>query len=72
MNGYAAIVEQADDGGFGAWSPELPGCVSAAQSFDECVSLARDAIAFHLDGLREDGLDVPEPRSVGALTICAA
>lgn len=72
MNGYAVIVERADDGGFGAWSPDLPGCVATGPTFDECVESMREALAFHLDGLREDGLAVPEPRAVGALTIAAA
>lgn len=72
MNGYAVIVERADDGGFGAWSPELPGCVATAQSYEQCIADMREAVRFHLDGLREDGLAVPEPRTVGALTIEAA
>lgn len=72
MNGYAVIVEQADDGGFGAWSPELPGCVATGPSYHECVADMREAVRFHLDGLREDGLEVPKARAVGALTIDAA
>ena len=72
MNGYAVIVERADDGGFGAWSPELPGCVATGQSYDECVDNMREAVVFHIDGLREDGLAVPVPSAVGALTITAA
>ena len=72
MNGYAVIVEKADDGGYGAWSPELPGCVATGASYEQCVADMRDAVKFHLDGMREDGLAVPPPRAVGVLTICAA
>ena len=72
MNGYAVIVEKADDGVYGAWSPELPGCVATGASYEQCVTDMRDAVKFHLDGMREDGLAVPPPRAVGVLTICAA
>lgn len=72
MNGYAVIVEKADDGGYGAWSPELPGCVATGVSYEQCVADMHEAVRFHIDGMREDGLDVPTPRAVGALTICAA
>ena len=72
MNGYAVIVEQAEDGGYGAWSPELPGCVATGRSYEECVADMREAVRFHVDGLRQDGQDVPEPSAVGALTIDAA
>ena len=72
MTGYAVITERAEDGGFGAWSPDLPGCVSTGRSYEECVNNMREAVSLHLDGLREDGLAVPEPSAVGALTIDAA
>ena len=72
MTGYAVIIERAEDGGFGAWSPDLPGCVSTGRSYEECVDNMREAVSSHLDGLREDGLAVPEPSAVGALTIDAA
>ena len=72
MTGYAVITERTEDGGFGAWSPDLPGCVSTGRSYEECVNNMREAVSFHLDGLREDGLAVPEPSAVGALTIDAA
>jgi predicted RNase H-like HicB family nuclease len=69
---YVAIVERDDAGGYSAWSPDLPGCVAAAGTFDECVQLMREAVAFHLEGMREDGLPIPEPAAVGAITIDAA
>ena len=72
MTGYAVIIERVEDGGFGGWSPDLPGGVSTGRSYEECVNNMREAVSFHLDGLREDGLAVPEPSAVGALTIDAA
>jgi predicted RNase H-like HicB family nuclease len=59
-------------GGFSAWSPDLPGCVAAAREYVECISLVREAISLHLDGMREDGEAIREPTAVAALTIAAA
>ena len=72
MTGYGVIVEQADDGTFGAWSPELPGCVATASDYDECIALMTEAISGHLAVMREYGEPVPTPRAVGAVTIDAA
>ena len=71
-DGELVVIERADDGTFGAWSPDLPGCVATAQSYDECVALMREAVAGHLDVMREHGDPVPRPRAIGALTITAA
>ncbi len=59
---YLVIVEQSD-AGFGAYVPDLPGCVAAAETQDEVLSLIHEAIVFHVDGLRADGLPVPAPVS---------
>lgn len=72
MSGYVVVIERADDGTFGAWSPDLPGVVATAQSYEECVDLMRDAIAGHIEVMREHGEAIPEPRAIGALTITAA
>lgn len=72
VNGYAIVIERAEDGGFGAWSPELPGCVALGDSHEECVAEMRTAIAFHLDGLREAGEPIPEQTAVGVDLIQAA
>ncbi|MGH3804580.1 MAG: type II toxin-antitoxin system HicB family antitoxin [Pseudonocardiaceae bacterium] len=37
MTGYAIVIEQAADGGYGAWCPDLPGCVALGDGYDECV-----------------------------------
>jgi predicted RNase H-like HicB family nuclease len=64
VTAYAVIIELAEDGGYGAWSPDLPGCVALGDTRDECLSEMRVAIAFHLDGLREAGEPVPAPTAV--------
>ena len=60
---YAVVIEQAE-GNFSAYVPDLPGCVATGATRDEAEREIREAIAFHLDGLREDGLPLPEPRTV--------
>jgi predicted RNase H-like HicB family nuclease len=72
VNGYVVVVERDDEGGYSTWSPDLPGCVSAAEDYDECVRLMREAVALHLDGMRADGLPIPEPTAVASLILPAA
>jgi predicted RNase H-like HicB family nuclease len=59
---YAIVIEKAE-GNFSAYVPDLPGCVATGQTVAEVEAEIRDAIAFHLDGMREDGLTVPSPSS---------
>jgi predicted RNase H-like HicB family nuclease len=59
---YLVVVEKGPTS-FGAYVPDLPGCVAAAESRDEVLSLIREAIEFHIEGLREDGQPIPEPSS---------
>lgn len=61
MSSYVILVDATPDGGFGAWAPDLPGCVALGDSFDECVEEMRAAVAFHLEGLRAGGDPVPAP-----------
>jgi predicted RNase H-like HicB family nuclease len=63
MNRYLIVIEPTGTG-FSAYSPDLPGCVSTGQTREEIERNMREAIEFHVDGLREEGLLVPEPRSV--------
>lgn len=60
---YAVVIEQAD-GNFSAYVPDLPGCVATGATVEEVEREIREAIAFHIEGLREDGLPVPAPASV--------
>ncbi|MDQ2742903.1 MAG: type II toxin-antitoxin system HicB family antitoxin [Chloroflexota bacterium] len=59
---YLVIVE-GTDGSYSAYSPDLPGCVATGDTREETVELMRDAIAFHLEGLQEDGQSIPSPAS---------
>jgi len=59
---YAIVIEQASTN-FSAYVPDLPGCVATGGTIEEVEEQIREAIAFHLDGLREDGLPLPPPTS---------
>lgn len=59
---YAVVIEKGASG-FGAYVPDLPGCVAAAKTREEVVKLIQDAMEFHIEGLKDDGEPVPEPAS---------
>jgi predicted RNase H-like HicB family nuclease len=59
---YAVIVEKGPTS-FGAYVPDLPGCVAVGESKEEVLQLIHKAIEFHLEGLREDGQPIPAPAS---------
>ena len=60
---YAVVIEKSETG-FGAYVPDLPGCVAVGETLGETEQLIREAVEFHLEGLREDGIPVPEPSAV--------
>jgi predicted RNase H-like HicB family nuclease len=57
---YAVVIEKGP-ASFGAYVPELPGCVAAAETLEEVKELIREAIPFHVEGLLRNGDPVPEP-----------
>ena len=59
---YAIVIEQAE-GNYSAYVPDLPGCVATGATVTEVEVEIREAIAFHLEGMREDGHPVPKPSS---------
>jgi predicted RNase H-like HicB family nuclease len=59
---YTIVIEQGDES-FGAYVPDLPGCVAAAATREEAVKLIHEAIDEHLLVLREEGMPIPAPRS---------
>ena len=63
-DGYLIVIEQADDGGYGAWAPDLPGCVALGDTIEQTTQQMREAIALHLDGMRADGQEIPAPSAV--------
>jgi predicted RNase H-like HicB family nuclease len=59
---YAVVIEKAD-GNYSAYVPDLPGCVATGDTVEAVEREIREAIRFHIDGLKEDGLPVPAPTS---------
>jgi predicted RNase H-like HicB family nuclease len=59
---YAIVIEQAADN-YSAYVPDLPGCVATGNTIAEVENEIREAIVFHLEGLREDGTPAPLPSS---------
>jgi predicted RNase H-like HicB family nuclease len=59
---YAVVIERAT-GNFSAYVPDLPGCVATGESIPEVESAIQEAIEFHLAGLKEDGIQPPNPSS---------
>lgn len=59
---YAVVIEEAEHN-FSAYVPDLPGCIATGETMEEVESEIRIAIPFHLDGMREDGEDIPKPKS---------
>jgi predicted RNase H-like HicB family nuclease len=59
---YAIVIEKAENN-YAAYVPDLPGCVTTAGTVEETERQIREAIEFHIRGLREDGLPIPEPSS---------
>jgi predicted RNase H-like HicB family nuclease len=60
---YAVVIEKAK-GNYSAYVPDLPGCVATGESIAAVEQEIRDAIRFHIDGLKADGLPVPGPSSI--------
>jgi predicted RNase H-like HicB family nuclease len=62
---YLIVIEPTSTG-FSAYSPDLPGCASTGTTREQCEQNMREAIEFHLDGLRDEGEAIPEPSSSAA------
>lgn len=68
---YAIVIEPTDNG-FSAYVPDLPGCVAAADSYEDTEKLIQEAVVFHLESLQEHGDPIPEPRTgVGSVEVPA-
>ena len=59
---YAIVIEKAENN-FSGYVPDLPGCVATGATVEETESALREAIEFHIAGLREDGMQIPPPSS---------
>ena len=60
---YAVVIEKAGEN-YSGYVPDLPGCVATGPTVQQVEQELRDAIRFHVAGLKEDGLPVPEPTSI--------
>lgn len=63
MNRYLIIIEETGTG-YSAYSPDVPGCVATGSNRSEVEREMHDAIQFHLEGMREEGLPIPKPSSI--------
>jgi predicted RNase H-like HicB family nuclease len=61
---YLVVIEQANDGSYSAYLPDVPGCVSCGDTVDEVKTLIQEALDYHLDGMRRAGLPIPQPTTV--------
>jgi len=59
---YVVVIEKAEKN-YSGYVPDLPGCVATGATAQEVAQEMREAIRFHIDGLKEDGLPVPQPTS---------
>ncbi len=59
---YAVVIEKGERN-YSAYVPDLPGCVSVGDTLEEAKAEIREAIEFHLEGMREEGLPIPKPSS---------
>jgi predicted RNase H-like HicB family nuclease len=67
MTAYIGMLRKEKNSDFGVDFPDFPGCVTAGRTLDEARRMAVEALAFHIDGMREDGQDVPPPSSLEAV-----
>ena len=68
---YLIIIEKSETG-YSSYSPDLPGCVSTGSTIEETEKNMREAISFHIDGLKKEGYVIPEPTSRSSYVEIAA
>ncbi len=68
MKGYAVVIE-GEEGSYSAYSPDLPGCAATGHTLDQVVQEMREAVEFHLEGLRLYQQPVPPPSAVATTVI---
>ncbi|MCY4451890.1 MAG: type II toxin-antitoxin system HicB family antitoxin [Immundisolibacterales bacterium] len=64
---YVSFIHRDGDSGYGISFPDFPGCVSVGDTVDDAIRCGCEALAFHVEGLSDDGEPVPPPRSVEAI-----
>ena len=68
---YAVVIERAG-ANYSAYVPDLPGCVATGSTLAEAEREIREAVEFHIEGMREDGTPVPEPTTIAEYVIANA
>ena len=68
---YTVIIENAGNN-YSAYVPDLPGCISTGKTIEETKKNIQEAIEMHLEGMREDGLPIPQPTSTAVVVDVAA
>jgi predicted RNase H-like HicB family nuclease len=63
---YTVVIEKTESS-YGAHVPDLPGCVAVSESLEETEKLIKEAIEFHIEGLKQEGLGIPEPTTTALL-----
>ena len=63
---YTVIIEKGEKN-YGAYVPDLPGCVAVGETKEEVLKLIREAIEFHIDGIQKEGIHIPEPTTTSEL-----
>ena len=71
MHRFLIIIEEAGEN-FSAYSPDLPGCVATGETREETERNMYEAIQFHVEGMREDGIPVPQSRSFAEYVVVGA
>ena len=67
---YLVVIEAGPDS-YGAYVPDLPGCIAAAETREEVVQLIQEALPFHLEGMRQNGDPIPPPTSTALMVTIA-
>lgn len=68
---YVVIIEKATDGSYSAYLPDLPGCVACGDTREEAQQLIEEAVALHLESMREHGEPIPAPSTTAAVVHAA-
>ena len=63
---YAVVIHHDEGSAYGVTVPDIPGCFSAGDTFEEALELAQEAIQFHLEGLEEEGMNIPKAGDLDA------
>lgn len=64
---YIALIHKDEDSAYGVSFPDFPGCISAGDTFEDAMAMSKEALGFHVQGMMEDGLNIPKPSTFEAI-----